>query len=174
MKKFLQIGLFSLVLVFPLMSSARTATVQELQDQIIKISKENQQLKRSLLSCSNISVAPKQIPVPEITNPDTKNTLVQEYNTKFQQFEQQIIDIKNQYYIDKSNVEKSAIPLPFQQGRIDNLTKEANDKINKLQLQEQQLYIDYQSKVNITPMNSTSEEIKTDGFKTVGKGSASA
>jgi hypothetical protein len=74
--------------------------------------------------------------------------LTQDYNSNANAIDQQIINIKNQYYIDKSNEEKNAETLSYQQGMIQRLLIEANTKIEKLNLQKQQLYLDYQNALN--------------------------
>lgn len=71
------------------------------------------------------------------------NALVAEYNSQKNALEQQILDIKTKYYNDKVAASLSGSPLSFVSGRIERLTDDANTQIQKIQLQEQQLYLDY-------------------------------
>jgi hypothetical protein len=67
-----------------------------------------------------------------------------EINLQIKQLEQQIIDIKTQYYQDVANEQKAPVPLEFVQGRINNLTNTANQKIDSINLQIQELQLQEQ------------------------------
>lgn len=75
-------------------------------------------------------------------------TLNLEYNLKINNLKQQIIDIKNQYYIDLKNIQSRPESLDFQQGQSLKLLNDSNDKIDQINLQIQQLYLDYMNKFN--------------------------
>ena len=71
-----------------------------------------------------------------------------EYSSKINNLKQQIIDIKNQYYIDLKNIQSRPESLDFQQGQSLKLLNDANDKIDQINLQIQQIYLDYMNKFN--------------------------
>src|SRR3989344_1615759 len=74
--------------------------------------------------------------------------LVTEYNNAKAYIDQQIIDIKNKYYLDLEQNNNRAVPMSFIEGMAQKLLTDANNKINKLILQQQQLQLDYQIKLN--------------------------
>ncbi len=74
--------------------------------------------------------------------------LTNEYNSQVAAINQQIIDIKKQYYVDLAANNSAPIALEFQQGRAQKLLTDANAKIDQLNLQIQQLYLDYINKIN--------------------------
>jgi len=76
------------------------------------------------------------------------NALTSQYNTQLNALNQQIIDIKNQYYIDLANIQSRPEGLAEQQGEEQNLLNKDNAQIAQIQLQEQQLYVTYQSQLN--------------------------
>lgn len=76
------------------------------------------------------------------------NTLTSQYNTQFNALEQQIINIKNQYYKDLVPIDGSGTNLMEAQGEKQNLLNKDNALISQIQLQEQQLYLDYSTKIN--------------------------
>lgn len=102
-----------------------------------------------------IKEAPQPIDSPTVNTQQTQNQVFQleqaqyqaqqqktaQINAQIKQLLQQIIDIKAQYYKDISNVGGETIG--FQQGEIDRLTNEANRKIDIINLQIQQLQLQY-------------------------------
>ncbi len=91
------------------------------------------------------SVSPQTI---QNNKQDQVNILTAQYNKELSSLEQQILNIKNQYYTDVANIQKQAIPQEFIDGQITKLTNEDNQKIIQIQLQEQQLYLNYMTKLN--------------------------
>ena len=84
---------------------------------------------------------------------DGKNTLIDtltnEYNSEINVINQQILSIKNQYYIDVENINNnSSMSYGSKQGRIQILTDDANWEIQKLQTQQESLTLEYNSKIN--------------------------
>ena len=75
----------------------------------------------------------------------SKADLTSDYNAQYNALQQQIIDIKTQYYIDLKNIDGTAGFLAQANGLKQKATDEANAKIQQIQLQEQQLYLNYQS-----------------------------
>lgn len=63
----------------------------------------------------------------------------QEVKDSINALNKKIIDIKKKYYEQVDAIRHTAIPLEFQQGRIDNLTESTNEKINEIQLEIQEL-----------------------------------
>lgn len=94
-------------------------------------------------SCTDVTTTTTD---PVIT--DNTASLTQEYNVQLQDLEQQISDIETKYNSDKAAVQTQAIPLAFQQARIQKLMDDAFNNIQKLQLQEHSLYTDYQSNLS--------------------------
>lgn len=80
------------------------------------------------------------VPIPV---PPTAEELQQQaktaYNAKVQDIKEQIIAIKKQYYIDNDNLEKVPGVLSQLQSKQQQLLEEANEKIEKLNLQLQEL-----------------------------------
>ncbi|MBU6390227.1 hypothetical protein KGQ31_01620 [Patescibacteria group bacterium] len=76
------------------------------------------------------------------------NTLTSQYNSDIRKLEQQIIDIKTQHYADTAAAQSYGGSQSSVDGQIQNLTNAANLKIQKIQLQEQQLYLDYQNNLS--------------------------
>lgn len=79
---------------------------------------------------------------------DRINQLTVTYNAQYVSLQQKIIDIKTKYYADIAGVQSRPIPSEFQQGQIQKLTDDANTKIQQIQLQEQQLYLNYTVQLN--------------------------
>jgi hypothetical protein len=76
------------------------------------------------------------------------SAILEEYRTKLAAFEQQIINIKNYFYQEKAGIEKGGGSMPSITGQINKAMSDANTKINIIQLQEQQLNLDYQDKLH--------------------------
>lgn len=76
------------------------------------------------------------------------NALVAEYNQKLAALEQQIIEIKNKYYQDYQNAARPGSFVSRVEAERQQLLNQANLKIGQIQNEEQQLYLDYQVKIN--------------------------
>lgn len=78
-----------------------------------------------------------------------KETLLAEYQQKVNDIGAQILAIKQQYYIDVENKKKNSWSTSYiMDGHINNLTNDANFKIQKLQLEQESLRIQYLNKIN--------------------------
>jgi len=75
------------------------------------------------------------------------NALTSSYNTQYNALQQQIINIKSKYYTDLANIENSRTNLAEAQGEEQNLLNQDNSEISQIQLQEQQLYLNYETQV---------------------------
>ena len=74
-----------------------------------------------------------------------QQALYADYQNKVAAIEQQIVALKQGYYTKKAQIDgNSGIPLAIANGQIAKLTDDTNQQISELQLQEQQLYLDYQ------------------------------
>ncbi len=80
------------------------------------------------------------------------NALTSQYNTQFNALTQQILNIKKQYYIDSAAQTNQDIAMGTPTGlggaHQQNLLDKANGQIAQIQLQEQQLYLNYQTQLN--------------------------
>lgn len=96
-----------------------------------------------------------QAPSPQVQPPAQDQAkiaqtqaLLQEYNNKVAALDQQILDIKQQYYVDSAAVAHQGIPIEFIQGQQQKLLTDDNAKIDQLNLQKEQLRLYYLSKIN--------------------------
>jgi hypothetical protein len=87
----------------------------------------------------------------------SKADLTSDYNAQYNALQQQIIDIKTQYYIDLKNIDGTAGFLAQANGLKQKATDEANAKIQQIQLQEQQLYLNYQSALSSQQTQQTQQ-----------------
>jgi hypothetical protein len=77
------------------------------------------------------------------------NAITSQYNVQKIALDQQIIDIKNQYYKDLAKIENSpGLGMSEAIGEEQNLLNKDNALISQIQLQEQQLYLDYLARIN--------------------------
>jgi hypothetical protein len=77
------------------------------------------------------------------------NALTSAYNTQYDALQQQIINIKNQYYADLGSIGNTpGGSIQSAAGQAQNLADKDNAQIAQIQLQEQQLYLDYESRLN--------------------------
>lgn len=76
------------------------------------------------------------------------NALTSAYNTQYNALQQQILNIKSQYYTQEADGCGGGIDEQECEGEQTNLLNTANTQIAKVQLQEQQLYLTYTEQVN--------------------------
>ena len=72
---------------------------------------------------------------------------MQQYNTQKIALDQQIIDIKNQYYAELPTL-GAGTNVAEMAGEQQALLNKDNAQIAQIQLQEQQLYLNYESQLN--------------------------
>ena len=77
-----------------------------------------------------------------------RNTLTNDYNAQVAALNQQIIDIKNQYYVDIANIDARPGDAYSANGEKQNALTKANTKIEQINLQIQQLTLDYNNRIN--------------------------
>ncbi len=77
-----------------------------------------------------------------------KQPALSDQTSEIEKLKKQIIDIKTQYYADTAAAQSYGGSQSSVDGQIQNLTNAANLKIQKIQLQEQQLYLDYQNNLS--------------------------
>ena len=82
------------------------------------------------------------------SNKNQIQALKQEYNNKVSAINQQIIDIKSQYYVDLKNIDESGTWTSRANGLKQKLLTDTNIKIDQLNLQIQQITIDYNNRIN--------------------------
>lgn len=100
----------------------------------------------SVFTGRSCSVAQSQPIITQTTVPVShySQTDLQEFNQSVQAFQQQIIDIKAQYYIDIRNIDQTAGFLAQADGLKQQALVTANAKIAQIKLKIQQLQLDYQ------------------------------
>lgn len=76
------------------------------------------------------------------------NSITAQCNSQINSLNQQIIDMKNDYYKQVTAIENHPSDLAFQNGRISKLTSDTNQKIAEIDLQIQQIQLDCQKKFN--------------------------
>jgi hypothetical protein len=79
------------------------------------------------------------------------NEVTSNYKAKIAAINQQILDVNTKYYSDLNNLERggsSGETMGFLIGEENQLLDTANQTISQLQLQEQQLYLNYQNQLN--------------------------
>lgn len=100
---------------------------------------------RSCSSMANQLPTVVQTPLQIINNP----VLVQEYTGKLQNLQQQITDIKTQYYKDITNIYSSGVDMSLANGQKGRLLNDDNAKIEGLDAQILQLWQNYQGVHNL-------------------------
>lgn len=159
----LALGLF----LFPLITNAQALTYQQLLDQNVQLQARVQTLVASNKSlseqlakyetypegctsyfgysittgkrCDGLSTTPPIAPTVILT---TTKQLSSDDAATVQDLKQQRLNLQSQYYKDVAAVQQQAIPLYFQQGKITTLTTELNQKLQKIDVQIQQIQLD--------------------------------
>ncbi len=76
------------------------------------------------------------------------NSLLDEYQQKINEIDAQILAIKEQYYKEVELIKQQPIAMPFIDGQINKITNDTNSKIQKLQLEQESLRLQYLNKIN--------------------------
>jgi hypothetical protein len=77
-----------------------------------------------------------------------QNSILNEWNQKNNEITQKILDLKQGYYAEKARIEAQAVPMNYINGQLNNLIDKINSQIAQLQLEQEQLRLDYLNKVN--------------------------
>ena len=102
---------------------------------------------------ASIPDAPQQESNPQSLQQEKANqinALVSQYQTQYDALQQQIIDIKNKYYATLNTLQNDEPGQTVAQLNAGEqyLLNNANSQISQIQVQEQQLYLNYQEKIN--------------------------
>ncbi len=76
------------------------------------------------------------------------DTLTTQYNNQLNALNQQILNIKTQYYSNVAAIQQVPEGVELQDGQIQKATDDANSQIQQIQLQEQQLQLTYQEQLS--------------------------
>ena len=76
------------------------------------------------------------------------NSLLAEYQQQINEIDAEILAIKEQYYKDVKLIKQKPISMGSIDGQINKLTNDINFKIQKLQLEQESLRIQYLNKIN--------------------------
>lgn len=73
--------------------------------------------------------------------------VLSEYNEKIAAIDRQILAIEQKYYEDVKRVRNQPVAMPFIDGQIQKLAREADFEINQLQLEQERLRLEYQRRI---------------------------
>ncbi|MDO8557270.1 MAG: DUF5667 domain-containing protein [Candidatus Jorgensenbacteria bacterium] len=126
----------------------QSAQQAELDRQASQRAAQQAELDRQASQQAQINAALQaQINVQREKNNEMK-ALTQQYNTQMVAFDQQIIDITTKYYSDVAGIKTRAVPEVFRQQDIQSAAIKADTQIAQIRLLQQQLYLDYSTKIN--------------------------
>jgi hypothetical protein len=157
--------------IAPEQENIKTNTTQKVDTQKIEIPKTSiltlpsgavVEMDASGNIIRTIKEAPQQsYTPPAYTNPATPtiattaqerqnqiNSIISACNAEINQLKQEVIDLKNNYYNQVAVIQKQAIPIGNINGQINELTNDANQKIEQINLQIEQIQLDCENKIN--------------------------